>query len=135
MRARRSTRKHKMAASGNITPLAVSVNPRGNKMAENEKLPVSYQAMTELVAQRPDLNAFNLRLETYKQIEKVTGRPLICYVAKTNNVSSAIPAYIDHSDLFGFSDLVQSIDGEEIDVFLTSNGGSAEATERIVRLI
>jgi hypothetical protein len=65
-----------------------------------------------------------------KEIEAKTGRPLISYVSKT-----AAQSPIDDSDLAGFSDLVRSTDGENLDVFLTSNGGSPEAAERIVRLL
>ena len=46
-----------------------------------------------------------------------------------------LPAYIDDSDLTGIGDLIHSVGGESLDVFITSNGGSAEASERIVRLL
>ncbi|RLG44445.1 MAG: hypothetical protein DRN81_04580 [Thermoproteota archaeon] len=42
---------------------------------------------------------------------------------------------MDDSDLIGFGDLVQSVQGEAVDVFIVSNGGSVEASERIVRLL
>lgn len=46
-----------------------------------------------------------------------------------------MPAHINDSDLPGFDDLVQTTEGDSVDVLLVSNGGSAEAAERIVRLI
>jgi hypothetical protein len=46
-----------------------------------------------------------------------------------------VPAYLDHSDLLGFRDLVQTVEGDELDVFIVSNGGSAEAAERITKLL
>jgi len=76
-----------------------------------------------------------LRAETIRRIEGVTGIPLICYIAQTQNVQTFAPVHIDDSDIQGFADLINSIDNQSIDVFLVSNGGSAEAAERIVNLI
>ncbi|MBI4507843.1 MAG: hypothetical protein HY691_20115 [Chloroflexi bacterium] len=70
-----------------------------------------------------------------ERVEQVTQRPLICYAAQTSNIHRAIPTYIDHNDLIGFEDLTRSTVGEDVDVFVISNGGSPEATERIVRLL
>jgi len=70
-----------------------------------------------------------------RRIEKVTERPLICYVSKTQNANPAIPTHVDDSDLVGVSDLVRSSPAEKVDVLIISNGGSAEAAERIVRLL
>lgn len=56
-------------------------------------------------------------------------------MTKTRHVAAGVPAYIDDSDLTGFSDLIHSIAGDALDVFIVSNGGSAEAAERIVRLL
>lgn len=100
-----------------------------------DKLPSTFQAITDYFAKLGQVNPFVLRHETFKRIETTTGRPLICYVTKTHNVAAGIPAYIDDSDLTGFDDLMATIDGEELDVFVISNGGSAEASERIVRLL
>jgi len=101
-----------------------------------EKLPVTYQQINDYVSNRGvATNLFDLRKETFKRIERATERPLICYVAKTHHVPQHVPAYIDDSDLTGFDDLIQSTEGEAVDVFIVSNGGSAEATERIVRLL
>ncbi|MCH8878017.1 MAG: hypothetical protein IIA89_14560 [Chloroflexi bacterium] len=46
-----------------------------------------------------------------------------------------MPTYIDDGDLTGFSELITSVSGKEVDVFIASNGGSPETTERIVRLL
>ena len=59
----------------------------------------------------------------------------MCYVTKTRHLPQGVPAYIDDSDLTGIGDLIHSVGGESLDVFITSNGGSAEASERIVRLL
>ena len=100
-----------------------------------DKLPVTYQEITDYYRGHQEANTFVLRKETFRRIERVTQRPLICYVTKTHNIPPWVPAYIDDSDLTGFGDLIQTIPGEAIDIFIVSNGGSAEATERIVRLL
>jgi len=100
-----------------------------------DRIPVTYQALTDYFGKLGQANPFDLRKETFLRIEGVTGRPLICYVAKTHNLPQGIPAYIDDSDLTGFGDLIQSVQGEAVDIFIVSNGGSVEAAERIVRLI
>lgn len=99
-----------------------------------DKLPVTYQAIMNYFG-TGEVVLFPLRKETMLRIERVTKRPLFCYVTKTRNLSPGIPAYIDDSDLVGFGDLIQSVQGDEVDIFIVSNGGSAEATERIVNLL
>jgi len=75
------------------------------------------------------------RIDTIKAIEAITGRPLIVYAANTRRSGISIPTTIDHSDITGFSDLIEGIDSKNIDIVLHSPGGSAEATERIVNLL
>lgn len=99
------------------------------------EIPISYQGVSEHFQRRGTAQPFALRRETMIRIERITSRPLLCYIAKTRNLSAGIPAYIDDGDLTGFNDLVHSVMGSEVDVFIVSNGGSAEATERIVRLL
>ena len=94
-------------------------------------IPDTYQGLSEYIQSLPQpANLWALRERTMKEIEAKTGRPLISYVSNT-----AAQAPIDDADLAGFSDLVRSTDGENLDVFLTSNGGAPEAAERIVRLL
>lgn len=100
-----------------------------------EHIPVSFNELTNYYNQFAEARPFDLRLTTLHRIEQITNRPLICYVTKTHNIPQGIPAYIEDSDLVGFSDLIHSVEGKAVDVFLVSNGGSAEATERIVRLL
>lgn len=99
------------------------------------RIPVTYQELNNYFAQFGQANPYPLRRETYLRIERITRRPLICYVAKTRNLVAGAPASIDDSDLTGFGDLVRSVPRKSVDVFLVSNGGSAEAAERIVRLL
>src|SRR6266516_7747855 len=98
-------------------------------------LPSTYQAIADYFQKLGQTNPFILRNETFKRIERTTGRPMICYVTKTRHVPAGVPAYIDDSDLTGFGDLMHGVVGEALDVFIVSNGGSAEASERIVRLL
>lgn len=75
------------------------------------------------------------RIESIKKIEGLTQRPLIVYAANTRRGGFNVPNTIDDSDITGLSDLIEGIDAKEIDIFLHSPGGSAEATERIVNLL
>lgn len=75
------------------------------------------------------------RIKSIKKIEDLTKRPLIMYAANTRRGGFNVPNTIDDSDITGFSDLIEGIDSNEIDIFLHSPGGSAEATERIVNLL
>jgi len=109
--------------------------PSADDPSKLEKLPSTYGAINDYFAKFGQANPFLLRNETFKRIEKATERPLICFVTKTRNVAPGTPAYIDDSDLTGIGDLIQPIQGKQLDVFITSNGGSAEASERIVRLL
>lgn len=78
---------------------------------------------------------YKARLEIIRQIENLTGRPLIVYAANTRRSGFTVPNTIDDSDITGFSDLIEGIKSTELDVFLHSPGGSAEATERVVNLL
>lgn len=104
-------------------------------LSQLDNIPVSYQQIHDYYQPFPESKPFDLRKETFLRIEAITGRPLICYVAKTANVSALLPTSIDDSDLIGFSDLAHSVAGDNVDIFIESNGGSAEAAERIVRLL
>jgi len=75
------------------------------------------------------------RLESIKRIESLTRRPLIVYAANTRRGGFNVPNTIDDSDITGFSDLIEGIDSNKLDIFLHSPGGSAESTERIVNLL
>jgi len=100
-----------------------------------QELPVTYQSLINYVERAGSINSFVLRRETFLRIEQITQVPLICYITKTQNLARGISAHIEDGDLIGFDDLVQSTEGDTVDVFLISNGGSAEATERIVKLL
>lgn len=98
-------------------------------------MPTTYQALNDYVESVGSINPFALRRETFLRIEQITQVPLISYIAKTHNLAQGIPAHIEDSDLIGFDDLVQTTEGDAVDIFLISNGGSAETTERIIKLL
>lgn len=101
---------------------------------------VTYAALDEWFARQTSFNPWLLRRETIRRIEGVTGRPLVCYVARTSNLhnrSVASLTSIDDQDIRGFNDLINAVPESEssCDVFVVSNGGRPETTERIVQLI
>lgn len=96
-----------------------------------DPLPRSFGKLLDFLSQA-DVDVFAVRLETFRRIEKETARPLLCYATQTWKVSPGTPAFIDDGDLIGFCDLIDSVEGNKADIFLISNGGSPEATERIV---
>ena len=98
-----------------------------------DQLPKSYGALQSFIQQAKVSNPFSLRVETFRRIEKRLGRPLLCYACRTWNVPPTTPSFIDDGDLIGFSDLIDSVPGDKVDIFIISNGGSAEATEWIVQ--
>jgi hypothetical protein len=130
-----SKKRHK-PSEGNTSfrPVQKAI-PKVIKPEERERLPVTYQEISDYFSQTPEANPFSLRLETYRRIEKLTGVPLICYITKTTNLPPNTPAYIDDSDLTGFGDLLHLVEGKSIDIVIISNGGIAETTERIVHLL
>ena len=98
-----------------------------------DPLPRSYGELQEFIKSKGEFNLFELRLTAFHRIQSETKRPLLCYATQTSNVPNGAPVSIDDGDLVGFSDLVDSVSGTKADVFVISNGGSAEATERVVR--
>lgn len=99
------------------------------------EIPESFQGLRDFFGTFRELNPFAFRNETFLRIEKVTGIPLIAYVTRLYNISQGTSPYIDDSDLVGFSDMINTVPGNQVDIFLISNGGSAEATERIVGML
>jgi hypothetical protein len=102
-----------------------------------EKLPTTQQELIEYFGAVGEANPYPLRRETLLRIATLTGRPVICYVTKTNNLPQdvAVATYIEDGDLAPFGDLIHSTSERNVDVVLVSNGGLAETAERIVRLL
>ena len=74
------------------------------------------------------------RRDLIDRIENLTGRPLIVYATAFLKFPGA-QASLDDSDLGGFSDLVEDLPGNLLDVLLHCPGGSIESAERICRLL
>lgn len=83
----------------------------------------------EIIDSTPDpQNALAKRQQLFQEIQEITGRPLLVYVADINNPQSIL----NHEDKTGFSDLIENVDEKEVDVLINSPGGFVEATESIV---
>ena len=80
-----------------------------------------------------------VRRAKYKLVSDITKRPLIVYVTAFHNpVKAAMAApflSIDLSDKDGFHEVTRNLKSDVVDVFLHSPGGSAEATESIVKML
>jgi len=124
------------ASAPREAPYRQAVNPAPVDPSDLEQLPSTYQAIHDYYRQFREVELFALRKEAIKRIERATGRPLVCYVTRTNNFSPvSVPIALDDSDLVGFRDLIHGVESGSIDVFIVSNGGSAEAAERIALLL
>jgi len=75
------------------------------------------------------------RISLIRNIEQATGRPLVVYAAAIANKPPQAPVQIDLTDKTAFSDLLDGIPGDQIDILLHSSGGVAEAAEQLVTLI
>jgi hypothetical protein len=67
-------------------------------------IPTTYQDISNYVLIHRELNLFELRKQTFQEIEKITKNLLICYVTKTSNIAVGTPIPIDDDDIVGFSD-------------------------------
>jgi len=97
--------------------------------------PITNQEILDYFNNNPTLTHTGLRIKTIIEIEKTTGIPLICYTSKTSNIQQGMRPSIEDDDIDGFSDLIHKIDGENIDVFIISNGGYPNSAERIINLL
>lgn len=80
-----------------------------------------------------------VRRSKYKLVSSITGKPLIVYATAFHNPIKAQVALpflnIDLSDKDGFQEVIQNIKTTAVDIFLHSPGGTAEATESIVKIL
>jgi len=81
----------------------------------------------------------SVRRKAYDVLTHLTGRPLIVYATAFHVQLKAQIAgqmlSIDLSDKDGFQEVIRNIDGNSVDIFVHSPGGSAEATESIVEIL
>lgn len=137
----RPNQNNRNRGRGAPTPQAPLAKPVEEDFTKLAQLPTTYQAITNFWNERQGGDLYGLRVETMRRIEQITGRPLICYITKTHHVHVAeqmrdlVTDYIEDSDLTGIQDVIDSIDGPNIDVMIVSNGGSPETAERIVHLL
>ena len=78
----------------------------------------------------PD-DCYNKRIQLIRDIEKLTGRRLLVYAADINKPKGALKP----EDKTGFSDLLEGVEGENVDILINSGGGFAEVTEVIVGML
>ena len=76
-------------------------------------------------------DCFERRQDLIKEIEELTGRRLLVYVADINKPAATLKP----EDKTGFSDLIQDIKEEKVDLLINSPGGFAEVTEAIVGML
>jgi len=77
------------------------------------------------------------RQDKIKEIADLTGRDFIIYVSdfKKNVPQLGLLNSITWEDKTCFVDLVENLKGHEVDIFIHSPGGSAEATDLLVSLL
>lgn len=80
-----------------------------------------------------------VRRAKYKLVSQITKRPLLVYATAFHNpIKTQIAAQfltIDLSDKDGFYEIMRNVKSNEVDIFLHSPGGSAEAAESIVKIL
>lgn len=89
----------------------------------------TYQKTIDTIKSPQDSN--KRRQELIKEIEELTKRRLLVYVADFNKPNNNI----NLQDKTGFSDLVEDIQEKEVDIVVNSPGGSAEVTESLVGIL
>lgn len=98
----------------------------------------TYQGLIDKLGQKGALDGKELleaRRAKIVEIQNLTGRPLVVYFAnfiKDRNIPSNS---IDDTDITAFSDLIEAVPGNVLDVLLHTPGGLVEAAERIVGLL
>lgn len=89
----------------------------------------TYQTIIDSI--KSPVDSLNRRKSLIEEIEKLTGRRLLVYVADINKPDSALKP----EDKTGFSDLLEGVEGKAVDVMVNSPGGFAEVTEAIVSML
>lgn len=89
----------------------------------------TFQTVIDSIKSPADSSA--KRQELIKEIETLTERRLLIYVADTNKPDSTLKP----DDKAGFSDLIEGIDEKTADLLINSPGGFAEVTEAIVGML
>ncbi len=91
-----------------------------------------------LIEQLPVLNPQQVRQQRValmQKIQKLRGRPLVTYCTNIEISGPGIPAFIHPQDIIPLSEVLDSVDGKELDFLLETPGGLAEVTVDIVNLL
>jgi hypothetical protein len=76
-----------------------------------------------------------MRTRLIGEIESITGHPLIVYAADFGKSHPTVPNSINYADKTGFSDLIEELEGNTLDVLVHSPGGMPNAVEQIVGIL
>jgi len=80
-----------------------------------------------------------VRRKKYRNLQEITGRPLLVYATAFYHPLKARLATellsLNLWDKEGFDEIIRDIKSPEVDIFVHSPGGSAEATESIVKML
>ncbi len=93
---------------------------------------------SKLLTNNPPLTPQDLRrqrVDLMKRIAAIRGRPLVVYATKSGINLPGVAAYIHREDIVPFAEVLDSVDGDRIDIFLETPGGLAEVTIEIVNLL
>jgi ATP-dependent protease ClpP protease subunit len=91
-----------------------------------------------LIEQQPNLTPQLLReqrVALMRTIQTLRGRPLVTYATNIEISLPGIPAFIHPQDIVPLSEVLDSIEGDAVDLLLESPGGLAEVTVDIVNLL
>lgn len=95
-------------------------------MAQRIKTSQEFNQFISANSLNPNLgnDILTMRLACYEAIKNLRQRPLLIYASKFINALPNTPNHIDISDIDGFTDLVQSVQGKSksVDVLLHSPG-------------
>lgn len=89
---------------------------------------VESQATTTIQKMRAD------RVSLITEIERLRGRPLAAYVTSLSPLPR-VTAYITHEDIIPFSEILDSIEGNSVDVLIESPGGLSEVAVELASIL
>jgi len=74
------------------------------------------------------------RIVDIKRIQEIRKRPLVVYVTSLN-VPPRVTNYISHEDIVPFGEVLESVEGDAVDVLLESPGGLSEVAQELSALL
>lgn len=92
-----------------------------------------YQALLDSGINPQELQQFRIHL--IREIQTVTGRPLIVYAAHFSRGAEVGQNTLNVDDKLGFADAMRGVQGTAVDVLLHSPGGSAEVAEQLAQVL